>query len=337
MGLFTSPHLYRFNERIKVNLKEVPDGELNLCFSSVKELIEEFRLTYFEASLILALEVFKSKRVDVAVFEVGLGGRLDATNALNHNLAVLTNVQIDHTDYLGSSVAEIAEEKAEIFKSVSLGVVGTQGGLVIGAVKKRFKGELFVYGKDFWADGVSLSLEGTEFFYMGSLPLKLSLIGTFQAVNASVAVKAAQVFYERLFGHFLIPREFKVKIPGRFEVLKREPLVVFDVAHNGGALRELFKTALRIGLRGDVYFGGLKDKNLRENLLLVGKYLKESGGRLYLLDTKGKRGLSACELKKLTEGLGLKAEILGKVNVAEIDSPAVITGSFYLGESIERS
>jgi dihydrofolate synthase/folylpolyglutamate synthase len=336
VGLFTSPHLYRFNERIKVNLKEVSDEKLNRAFLSVKKLIEKFGLTYFEASLILALEIFRKERVDAAVFEVGLGGRLDATNALNHDLAVLTNVQIDHTNFLGFSVFEIAQEKAEIFRKVPLGVVGTEDERVLKAVSERFNGEPSICGKDFWADGISVSLEGTNFFYMGSLPVKLKLIGEVQAVNASVAIRAAQVFYEKFFGHFTIPREFEVKIPGRFEILKRNPIVVFDVAHNGGALRELFKTALKLSLKANVYYGSLRDKNLTENLSIVGDYLKKSGGELYLLGTKGKRGMPADELKKLTDSLGLKAEAVEKIKLSRLNSPAIITGSFYIGDLIER-
>ncbi len=270
VGLFTSPHLFRFNERIKVNLKEVETKELDEAFYSVLPLIEKFELTYFEASLLLALEVFRKEKVDAAVFEVGLGGRLDATNVLNHQIAVLTSVSLDHTNYLGSSLSEIAREKAEVFRGAPFGVLGDVEKRVVEEVRSVFDGELHLYGRDFWADGINVSISGTSFYYMGSVPLKTVLIGEYQAVNTSVAVRASQLFFEEFFRkHFLIPKEFSVKLPGRFEVLRENPPVIFDVAHNEEALKKLFETAERLGISGDVYYSGLKDKEQEKNMKIV--------------------------------------------------------------------
>jgi len=97
VGLFTSPHVYRFNERVKVDLKEASEEELNEAFGAVRAILELHELSYFEGLLILALEIFKRRGVECAVFEVGLGGRFDATNALNHDLAVLTSVSLVQT------------------------------------------------------------------------------------------------------------------------------------------------------------------------------------------------------------------------------------------------
>jgi len=338
VGLFTSPHLFRFNERIKVNLREVETKELDRAFESVLPLIERFELTYFEASLVLALEVFRRERVDAAVFEVGLGGRLDATNVLNHQLAVLTSVSLDHTNYLGSSLSEIAREKAEVFRGAPFGVLGDVEEEVVETVRSVFDGELQLYGRDFWADGVSVSISGTSFYYMGSVPMKTSLIGEHQTVNTSVAVRASQLFFEKFFRkHFLIPREFTVKLPGRFEVLKENPPVIFDVAHNEGALKKLFETAKELRISGDVYYSGLKDKEQERNLKVVSEYLKWSCGTFYLLQIGNERAESVERLKEIAVKSGIQnVEIVDRVRVKELKKPSIITGSFYIGGLVER-
>jgi len=286
----------------------------------------------------LALEVFKRENVDAAVFEVGLGGRLDATNALDHQVAVLTTVSLDHTNYLGSSLCEIAREKAGVFRGVPFGVVGEVRSEVLGFVNEVFEGELHLYDRDFWVDGVKVSLSGTSFYYMGSVPVETALVGEHQAVNASVAVRASQVFLERFFGkHFLIPSEFIVKLPGRFEVLRESPPVIFDVAHNEGALKKLFETSKGLGILGDVYFSGLKDKEQERNLKVISEYLKESSGTLYLLQIKNERAESVKKLKEIAAKHGIeKVEIVDRVRVSELKRPSVITGSFYVGGLIER-
>ena len=338
VGLFTSPHLFRFNERIKVNLKEVETKELDGAFETVLPLIERFELTYFEASLVLALEVFRRRRVNAAVFEVGLGGRLDATNVLDHQLAVLTSVSLDHTNYLGSSLSEIAREKAEVFRGAPFGVLGDVEEEIVETVRSVFDGELHLYGRDFWADGVSVSISGTSFYYMGSVPMKTSLIGEHQAVNASVAVRASQLFFEKFFRkHFLIPREFTVKLPGRFEVLKENPPVIFDVAHNEGALKKLFETAKELRISGDVYYSGLKDKEQERNLKVVSEYLNWSCGTLYLLQIENERAESVERLKEIAVKSGIQnVEFVDRVKVKELKKPSIITGSFYIGGLVEK-
>jgi len=338
VGLFTSPHVYRFNERIRVNLKEVETEELDKAFESVKPLFEEFNLTYFEASLLLALEVFKMKRVNCAVFEVGLGGRLDATNVLTHQVGVLTKVSLDHRDWLGETLEEIAREKVAVFKEGMVGVALNNPPEVLEVLRADFKGELHLYGRDFWTEEVKVSLEGARFYYMGQLPVKLKMVGSHYAENASGAIRAAQLLTERFLGRkFLIPGEFSSTLPGRFEVLKSEPPFIFDGAHNPQALRALFTTLRELGVNASVIFGGFKDKELMENLKEVKAYLESSGGRFYAVSLPPPRGLSAVELLKAAGKLGIKGGELETVKLNEFREPAVLTGSFYLGGKVERS
>ena len=338
VGLFTSPHVYRFNERIRVNLSEVETEELDEAFERVKSLVEEFNLTYFEASLLLALEVFKRRKVDCAVFEVGLGGRLDATNVLTHQVGVLTKVSLDHRDWLGETLEEIAREKVAVFKEGMVGVALGNSPEVLEVLRGSFGGELHLYGRDFWTEEVKVSLEGARFYYMGQLPVKLKMVGSHYAENASGAIRAAQLLTERFLGRkFLIPREFNSTLPGRFEVLRSEPPFIFDGAHNPQALRALFATLRELGVNTSVIFGGFKDKELMENLKEVKAYLERSGGRFYAVSLPPPRGLSAVELLRAAGKLGIKGKELKTIKLSEFREPAVLTGSFYLGGKVERS
>ncbi|MEO2065199.1 MAG: cyanophycin synthetase [Desulfurobacteriaceae bacterium] len=338
VGLFTSPHVYRFNERIRVNLKEVSTEGLDEAFKGIRPLVERFELTYFEASLLLALEVFKREGVDCAVFEVGLGGRLDATNVLEHQVGLLTKVSLDHRGWLGNSLKEIAGEKVAVLKEGMVGVSLSNPSEVLRVLKDNFRGELHLYGKDFWAEGVRVGLRGTEFFYMGQVPISLSLVGGHYAENGCGAIRAAQVLTDRFLGkRFLIPREFISLLPGRFEVFREAPPFIFDGAHNGQALRALFNTLKELGIKASVIFGAFKDKELEDNLKEVKSYLDYSGGDFFSVSLPPPRGLSAQELLEEAKALGLKGRVLKEVRVSDFKEPVVLTGSFYVGGLVERS
>jgi dihydrofolate synthase/folylpolyglutamate synthase len=300
-------------------------------------LVEKFKLTYFEASLLLALEVFRRENVNCAVFEVGLGGRLDATNSLNHQVGLLTKVSYDHRDWLGNSLREIAEEKVAVFKEGMAAVSLKNPPKVLEVLKERFKGELCLYGRDFWAEEVKTALEGTRFYYMGQLPISLKMVGGHYAENASGAIKAAQILTERFLGkRFFIPRKFNSVLPGRFEVLRSSPPFIFDGAHNPQALKALFKTLKELEIKASVIFGGFKDKELIGNLREIKAYLEYSGGEFYAVSLPPPRGAPARHLLKRAEEIGLKGKEVKKIKLSRFKEPTVLTGSFYLGGKVER-
>ena len=148
VGVFTSPHLFRFNERFKVDMKEIETEVLDSCFEEILQFVEKHQLTYFEGAFLLSLKVFSELKVDAAVFEVGLGGRLDATNAVPHDLAVITHVDFDHRDYLGNTLEEIAREKVAVIKDKIPAVISENPPVVEELASERTKG-IYVYGKDF--------------------------------------------------------------------------------------------------------------------------------------------------------------------------------------------
>ena len=334
VGLFTSPHLLRFNERIKVDMKEVDTETLDSSFKEIIPLVEEYRLTYFEASFLLSLKVFYDAKVDVAVFEVGLGGRLDATNATFHELAVITQVGLDHMNYLGNTLTEIAREKVAVIKGGIPAVISDNPPIVKKLAEERTK-ELLVYGSDFKAEEIRVSPSGTIFSYRGR-KVKTSLVGKHQAVNCSTAVTTAKLFIEKVVGKkFIFPETVNVRLKGRLEVIRNSPLVIFDVAHNRDALTELFKTLNTFGIRADVVFSSLKDKNVEENLRVVADYLRTSGGELYLVEIKNERGTPIRELLTISQKLRIKAKVLKRIYPKDFKKDTVITGSFYIAELID--
>ena len=335
VGLFTSPHLFRFNERFKVDMKEIETEVLDSCFEEILQFVEKHQLTYFEGAFLLSLKIFSELRVDAAVFEVGLGGRLDATNAVPHDLAVITHVDFDHRDYLGNTLEEIAREKVAVIKDEIPAVISENPPVVEELASERTK-ELYVYGKDFKADNVELLLDGTELDYEGRR-VKTTLLGKHQAINAVTALKASEVFLRQKFSAALrMIDEINVSLPGRFEIIRRNPTIVFDVAHNRDALRKLFETAREVGLRADVIFSGLKDKDLEENLKIVSEYLSYSKRKLYLLEIENERAVKQSELVKIAQSVGIEnVSILERVSLESLKDDTIITGSFYMAELID--
>ncbi len=331
VGLFTSPHLFRFNERIKINLEEVSNEVLDEAFRDIRGVIEKHELTYFEASLVLALRVFEEFKVDCAVFEVGLGGRLDATNVLDHQVGVITTVGLDHQNYLGNTLEEIFSEKLAVLKPNMVGVVSKNDLGVLKKFSDRFPEETYFYGADFWEDEVSVSLSGTNFYYMSQVPVSLNVVGKHQAVNAACGLKVSHVFVERFMGKkFFIPQSIDVTLKGRFEVLRKNPPLLFDVAHNEDALKSLFSTLKSLGIRASVFYGGLRDKNQSANLRVVKEYLGWSGGNFYAVSIDNERGLKAEEILEVAKSLEIRGEKIERIEVEKVDFPAVVTGSFYL-------
>ncbi|HHV71603.1 MAG TPA: bifunctional folylpolyglutamate synthase/dihydrofolate synthase [Clostridia bacterium] len=256
VGMYTSPHLIEFNERIKINNQNISDGELEHFSQQLLEKLkdwskyskEEFP-TQFELYTALALNYFASRNLDFVVLEVGLGGRLDATNLVNSLISVITPVSYDHQDRLGKSLAEIAREKAGIIKNKGTVVVAPQereAEEVIAAVAADLGARVYWVGKDTNYRAVRISSQENVFNYSGLrfelTDLVFNLKGKHQLVNAAVALTVVEVlnclgynFTEEAVRKGLEETEW----PGRLEVVKDKPLLIIDGAHNPHAARVL--------------------------------------------------------------------------------------------------
>jgi dihydrofolate synthase/folylpolyglutamate synthase len=254
-GLYTSPHLHTLRERIVVNGSLISEAEFASLVTRLNPYIEainhnpDYRsLTYFEALTVLAFTHFQSKQVDFQVLEVGLGGRLDATNVVKPGVCVITPISRDHTEILGNSLNKIALEKAGIIKHGCFVISSPQTGAVTGVLKdvcQKRGVELIEVGKDVIWHSVTSDLHYQAFIVEGKkgvYRITIPLLGDFQVENASTAIAAL----EALSSHgFDISRESiveglaEVDWPGRFQILNRKPLILVDGAHNVASMRTL--------------------------------------------------------------------------------------------------
>lgn len=275
-GLYTSPHLVDFRERIRVDGTPIPEARLLRLLEEVREIAEsatgpEERLTFFELTTGIAFAHFADSGVEEAVVEVGMGGRLDATNVLAPDCCAITRIGLEHTRYLGSTLGAIAGEKAGIIKPGVPVVTIDQEKEVID-VFRRTAGErnapLKVVGRDVAFETVSSTLDGTE-VRVDELDatVRVPLIGRYQASNCALACGVVAELMKR--GTY-VPDEAivnglsKVRWPGRMDVVSRAPVIMFDVTHTPDGAREVASEVKRlVGDRLVLVMGVLDDKDIQ--------------------------------------------------------------------------
>ena len=314
-GLFTSPHLVEFNERIRVNGQNIPDADLERLIAHVRSIVEPWETppTFFELTLAIALLYFAEQEVELIILETGLGGRLDATNAVPKDVAVLTPIGLDHTQYLGSTLYEIAGEKAAIFSWHRPALTAPQPPEAMRAIHEAAQ------GCDVDCRIISAECE-----------LPLGLPGRHQRRNAALALAAL-----RALPHFLCSAEEEARglaatrWPGRFEEIA--PGVVLDGAHNPHAMRTLVDCwRARFGAqRARCIFAGSADKALDEVLGLLAPIVEE----WVLPPVQSPRILPQAELRAKVQAAG-GSRICTPSTLAEAlaDLPpgTLICGSFFL-------
>ncbi|TLN00003.1 bifunctional folylpolyglutamate synthase/dihydrofolate synthase [bacterium] len=275
-GTFTSPHLHAYNERYRINGEEISDEKIAAMIARLRPHLEQMAAegfehpTEFEVSTALAFLYFFEEKVDFLVLEVGLGGAIDSTNVAAPLVSVITNVAMDHMDYLGHAIEEIATVKAGIIKS-GVPVVTAAGGPALEVIRQRARelgSGIFEVGRDTTFEILDSSVRGESFklttprnYYPG---LHISLIGAHQVVNAATAVTAVELLADR--GFRITPESvtqglLAVRWPARLEVVQEKPAVLLDGAHNYDgavslhrALTEIFKyrrLILVLGMLGD--------------------------------------------------------------------------------------
>jgi dihydrofolate synthase / folylpolyglutamate synthase len=294
VGLYTSPHLLLYNERVRVGGIPASDDTLCAAFESVERARGDIALTYFEFGTLAAWEIFASQRLDAVILEVGLGGRLDAVNAFDTDCALLTSVDFDHMDYLGNTRERIGFEKSGIFRAGKPAVVADldpprsvlERADSIGA-------ELRLIGRDF-----GFRKQGQQWMYWGRNGRRGGLAapalrGDRQLANATAALAALDELRARLPVAMQDVRMglARVELPARFQVLPGRPSVILDVAHNPQAARVLAENLAAMGFYPETYavFGMLKDKDIEG----VCKALKGRFSAWFAADLSVPRGASA--------------------------------------------
>jgi dihydrofolate synthase / folylpolyglutamate synthase len=308
VGCYTSPHLLRYNERVRIGRAEATDADLARAFSAVEAARGDVSLTYFEMGTLAAMWHFVQHRVEVAVLEVGLGGRLDAVNVFDADCAVIASVDIDHVDFLGGDRETIGYEKAGIFRGGHPAVCGDPAPP---ASLLRHAQEIGVrlirIGTDF-----GVNLQDRQWQYWGprgkrnALPYP-ALRGIPQLGNAATAITALDCVRERLPVTMNDIRAglLQSNVPGRFQVLPGRPVVILDVAHNPQAARALAESLGSMPRGGRIFavFAMLKDKDI----LGVVSAMKAQVTHWFVAGLEGSRGASAADLEQVLAAAAVNA------------------------------
>ena len=302
-GMFTSPHFIRYNERIRVGGVEVGDEELVDAFERIEQARGSTTLTFFEYNALAALLIFADRKVDVAILEVGLGGRLDAVNLVDADVAVVCSIGFDHRDYLGNSLEQIGAEKAGIFRADRPTVLSTPDmPQSVYSTIQRLGAHAIVAERDFsWRVDADGSSDGSWEYHglsvnLGDLPAS-ALKGSIQYRNASASLAAI----EALGGYTLNEQAVRealhtVRLAGRFQIVPGPVEWILDIAHNEPAARVFAEHVRQRPLSGEgrtyAVVGILADKDARE----IVSALEPLVDHWVLCSLSGPRGSSASEL-----------------------------------------
>ena len=312
-GLFTSPYIKVFNERMQFCGENISDEDLAEITEYVKPYADsmEDKPTEFELITAIGFEYFKRKKCDVVILEAGMGGRLDSTNIIKSSLlSVITGISLDHTAFLGDTVEKIAAEKA--------GIIKENGSVLFGgnskSVEEVIKAKAAEMGADYrFADKSSLNivasdLTGSTFNYLGYKEVNLPLLGLYQPWNAANVLCALEILKTK---GFTVSEEavraglLAARWPARFEIISRDPLIIFDGAHNPEGI-ETAVTSIKKYF-GDqkvcILTGVMKDKDYN---YIAGKFA-EISDRAFTITPQNPRALPAEEYAKVLEGVGITA------------------------------
>jgi dihydrofolate synthase/folylpolyglutamate synthase len=340
VGLYTSPHFVKFNERISINGKYISDDFIANFVDKYQSYIDKYQLTFFEVTTAMAFEYFLFWGVDYAVIETGLGGRLDATNVLNPLACVITSISLEHTNILGNKIENIAYEKGEIIKQGSKIFIGLLPEEAIKVIEKKCLSvnsqlyclEEYINERN---DHLELYTEELEFDKW-----EVPLIGRHQLYNSALAalcvVKVFDIDNPSVITDGIKNVVKNTKFQGRYEIISKQPRIILDSAHNYDGISSLmdeFNRGKKDYRESALLFGAMKDKNIEEMLRKV----KDSFDKIYFYEFNYERAASLQLLKEHANKLGIKFEIV--MNLSEFlkaqlkgdkHNCLVVAGSMYL-------
>jgi len=341
-GIFTSPHLERIEERVRINNRNISEEEFARSFTRVLDaalsLDPTVHPTFFELITCTALYCFASFEIDAAVLEVGMGGRLDSTNAVDPVLSVITSIGLDHQQYLGETLSLIAAEKAGILRHGVPALSAPQKEEVSETLKKK-AGESgadlrFVRKDDFRITGCREG--GCSFYYHGE-GYQLGVQGEHQVENAVLAMEALAILAEK--GWPLQKKGIKKGIsgmrrPGVLEVIAGNPEIILDGGHNldaAGKLKRFLEAHRTRPLT--LMLGMMKDKDVRA----VASLLAPLFDRIFLVPINSARAIDPADLKThVPQGIAAADAVEALETAVKLGNPVVVTGSFYLAGEIRR-
>lgn len=340
VGLYTSPHFVKFNERIVVNGVQIDDEYVARFITKHWEYILQQELTFFEVTTALAFEYFFKSNVDYAVIETGLGGRLDATNTLNPQAVVITSISLEHTNVLGKSLTEITKEKAAIIKSkikVFTSSLPEESEKIIQTKCVEENSELYTLKKYFNSETNLLKTKNGD---INLENLNVPLKGIYQKNNALLAmltiVNSGLVSDKKILLDGISNMVLNTGFQGRYEYFNKYPTVIMDSAHNIDGLRHFlqkFKNESKQYKKKIVIFGVMRDKAVEEMLLELDKIFD----KILLADIKYERSMKYEELQNICKkfsiiahGVSEPVDFIRNFLKGDKDNCLVILGSMYL-------
>ena len=358
-GLYTSPHLVSFQERMKINGEYITQDEVCALLKRLKPAIRKVahtegcqHPTFFEVITAMAFIYFYEKKVDFAIMEVGLGGRLDATNVCQPLVSIITHLSFDHMAQLGNTLSEIAAEKGAIIKQKTAVVCAQQlpeAAQIIKKIAQEEKAPLYIFGEQFKATLESSLLKGNYFNYTGIeqniINLFVPLAGEYQLENTSLAIAAAELLHKM---GFIINREAIIEgvrhtqWPGRFELVREKPLTILDGAHNPDGVTQFMTNLKRLipDKRIIAVLGVFQDKDFTA----IVKTIVTQVNQVIITMSDNLRAAPASVLaeevarymdkKYISETDNVAAAIDKSLQIAQDDEVIIITGSLYtVGEA----
>jgi dihydrofolate synthase/folylpolyglutamate synthase len=350
VGLHTSPHMLDFRERIKVNGQPCSRVYVTDFIKKHKEIIETIKPSFFEISVFMAFEYFSLKKVDVAIIETGLGGRLDTTNIIVPVLSVITSIGKDHTDILGNTFEKIATEKAGIIKTsvpVVIGETHPDTAPVFNAVAQEEHSDIFFADQHYQIDYSLFSTDGFQVFNIKKegrtyLPnLKIELLGTYQRKNIITLIQAIDILRDKGFAiaeidiyHGLKKIIEHTDFMGRWQIVGHNPLFLLDSAHNADGITEVVQQLQNMPHEQlHLIISFVKDKDVQSILKLLPK-----NGHYYFTRSSVPRSMNEDELMLLGKQCGLSGNSYDSVEKALQDTKRnagrndiiIITGSMFL-------
>lgn len=316
VGTTISPHVTDFTERFRIDGHNAAEEELAGIRSEIEPLLEDIGLTYFEWCVILAAMIFARHRVEYGIFEIGLGGRFDAANALDPRLCLITEISLDHMQYLGSTVEKIAQEKAAIARR-GRPLITMATGQALEVIR-------------------SCAAEAGAMFKEVNAPSphRTSLRGSSQAMNAALATEAAYALGFKPSESQLSHALSTAFLPGRIEDVGGR--IILDVAHNPSSLKELIKYLDQSGFNGVGVFGVLSDKDYPSMI----KMLKDACSRLYIAPVQSERSWRLADMEPFLQ----EGKVMGFGSIREAFQAAlsegekvVVAGSFYTVGEVRES
>ena len=337
VGLYTSPHLISFNERIRVNGVTITDEEVISFMKHVEPAINKIKSTFFEVTTAMAFYHFNNNDVDIAIIETGLGGRLDSTNVVNPSLTVMTPISLDHRDILGNTIEKIAKEKAGIIKRGVPLITANQVNNVSKILEKRIREKESVMHTCPNPESVKLSSDGTSFEVYGN-NFNTSLIGEHQAQNAALAIATIKLFNPKISYETISKGLRNVHWPGRLQLVSDK--IYYDVAHNENGVKSVLDNLSRM-FPTSKFYGLLCLKGDKE-IDCIAESIKSQFEMLFVSTSKDGLLLKPEKLSKELHNLKVEnfpsSDInssISKINkVRNLNDVILIFGSHYIANEV---